>query len=562
MKSINYIIIILILFSGCNKKPEINPKPFPFTITNPVTEITADGATFSAEVLNRGEQEITAFGFILEGNNQTYTFNLNDITSLNVFKYRCNVDIVADKKYKVRAYVKTVSDSVISNKVSFIGKGSLPPEILSFSPTSGPDNSEVLLLCKNINLQPDKNKVYLNNESCEVMAVRGDTIVCKTPSTSYVGEAVFKVSNGLYNDSCSSKFTITGLVATSFTPLTGKCSERITLKVDNFLLDGDDVVEVYFNNDFTWFGSATVLNVTNNTIDIIAPPYGLTEDKSCTITVKIGLKEATFNQEFLMYKSWDEKKPGPFKSRETYPAVVYNGCAYVLDTWIDKSLYRYTPVEDAWEPVVSSEFPEEMLFSSLYVVVGDILYKVGGREHYGDMQNTLWTYDFISGNWEQKSDLPFRVMSGKSFELNGYIYVITSSSEVWKCDFENEQYIKLNDFPGNKVVFSFKSNATTYVATTSKTYRYNKQNDLWSEVCDAPPSYSYYGLDYNNTGYTYCSNSIIYKFDNINYKWSSKSYYPGTRSGYKILFSMNNQMYLFDTGNDKNRVLKAFAYFE
>ncbi len=560
MRSIKYLTFLLVLFVSCNKQPEITSKDFPFVITNTVSDINTKGATFSAEVLDKGKKVVTDFGFIMESENETFTFSLKHFKDLDDFTYRCDVDIEADTEYSVRAFVVTEEDSVLSNQVSFIGEGSLPPEIITFTPAGGPDSSEVLLLCKHINLQPDKNRVYLHDEPCKVIAVRSDTLVCRTPFMSYSGEAVFKVSNGLFSDSTSTKFNIIGPVTTSFTPLSGKCSERITLKGNNFAVNGD--VTVYFDDNPTLYGRATVLNVSDNTIDILVPPYGLTEDKTCTITVKTGLKKVNYDQEFLMYKSWEEKNLSPFYRSETYPAVEYNGNIYVLDINGDNRLIKYTPPEDKWESVPSSEFPGEKLVYSVYTVVGNTLYKAGGRDYSWEVQKELWAYDFISGNWELKNDLPFEFMEGSSFTLDGYTYIITSFSEVWKCDFPNEQYVHLNNFPVTDPGFSFIANSVAYVNADDKTYRYDKQNDSWEAICDVPDFYSYLGIIYNNTGYLFCGDHFIYKFDYVNNKWNRKTTYPGARSPYKITFSINNLMYFFETRNYDGETRKSFVYFE
>ena len=67
-----FVITTIISFTACKKDATIKPKDYPYIITNEVTDIDSTGATFNAEIIDLGQEEIIEYGFVWsEKNNPT-----------------------------------------------------------------------------------------------------------------------------------------------------------------------------------------------------------------------------------------------------------------------------------------------------------------------------------------------------------------------------------------------------------------------------------------------------------------------------------------------------------
>ena len=63
--SLKFIIIIAasLFFTNCERDAEVQPKEYPYVITNSPT-VNSNGAEFSADITNIGNQEILKYGFV------------------------------------------------------------------------------------------------------------------------------------------------------------------------------------------------------------------------------------------------------------------------------------------------------------------------------------------------------------------------------------------------------------------------------------------------------------------------------------------------------------------
>jgi hypothetical protein len=540
-----YIFLVFLVTIGCEKEAKLTPKFYPFITTKPVTDIDSTGATFNAEILDKGKDTITDYGFKLIDGNNNFQISLAKIAGTENLKLRVNADLADGKTYTVRAYVKTDKYIVLGNIVSFTSLGSMLPEIKDFSPGEGFDGTLVTLVGKHFSYIPSNNKVYVGNNLAEVVYSKGDTIVFKIPSIAIFGDAEISVRTGISEVvTAGNKFRIIGPSIDSLSKSSGFSGEYMTIWGKNFTRNG--------NKTSVLFGKfqAEIISCSDIRIDIVIPtPFfnysDLLMDNTASIRVINGLKAAVSN-EFIIRKSWERKNAPPFKASWSENCFSYNGKGYFLDINYRK-LYEYDPISDNWSPI--SDYPGERSESNHFAVFGGKLLKLGGSNYLGKMYS-FWEYDFATRTWLKREDTSFGFYKAASFVLNNTLYIITDNNQVWS--YGNDRiFRRMNDFPEQVRIFiTYLSQNKVYLVNSGQTWEYDAQRDTWiKKWSNAFLVGNYYqstiGFNLNGTGYVIHSGTDLYKFDTLNERWVLTSRYPFSGYNvYKSSFVIGNKAYV------------------
>jgi N-acetylneuraminic acid mutarotase len=288
-------------------------------------------------------------------------------------------------------------------------------------------------------------------------------------------------------------------------------------------------------------------------------PTSLLADISASIKLTNGLKTVIYKDRFLIKKSWERKTATPFDWSWFYKAFVYNDKGYILELNTNE-FYEYNPLTDQWNPFTSELFPGTRYNGSMYTLTGEKLFKVGGHDMGGQKFSDLWVFDFNAKTWNKKNDIPFKFLDAVSINLNSQSYVITDDGQVWKCDFINEQYTRLNDSPFNfKYGFAsyFNCDGKDFVVIYGQTWQYNIQSDSWTNISVNPftkPSYSQQsiGFSFKGTGYVLQAGQDLYKYDTNTNTWVKTSQYPGSsgNNSYKTVFVIGTKAYFAATSSN------------
>jgi hypothetical protein len=361
---------------------------------------------------------------------------------------------------------------------------------------------------------------------------------------SYFGPADIKIITGTGESIASQKFNIFGPVIHSVTPIAGKSGTIINIKGEHFIKNSENFSVEFDSHE------AVVLEKSDNSIELIAPALGLLNDQSFMISITNGLKSNSYGQMFVMQKSWEQREATPFEWHYSYGAFAYGNNGYILEL-NNKVFYEYDPISNAWNSEGFAVYPGEKTEFSQYIVIDDNVYMFGGVDYRNIKRYELWMYSFAENLWQQKSDLLFSFYMATTFRLNGYDYIITDDAQVWKCNFKNEEYIRLNDFPTSYAFFSssFKVDSDVYAVTLGETWKYNEDNDRWSMVSDNPFEIGRYdtpqplGFTYNNSGYVLAAGEKLYRYDIANQRWLLTSVYPEFPNSYKVIFVVNRVAY-------------------
>lgn len=551
----NYFLIlfaIVYIVSGCNDA-EIQLKEYPLIVTKEVSDINANGVTLDAEILVPGTAKVTDFGFIVgDGVN---TLKLSTFKT-NKFNTRVLTNLKYGVSYFCKAYITTAQKLVYGNTVEFVSLGSTRPIISDFNPKEGIDGDIVELKGKYFSSFAANNRVYVNNIAAKIMSSNDSTITFVIPDQPFVGAADITIEVNDVKVTSTQKITLIGLQINSISSLSETSGKVVTITGKNFIQHGA-IATVNFGEYY-----AEILNATNNRIDVVVPvpSLNLLADNYTTIKLTCGSKTFTYPSGFMIKKSWISKSP---TLRFNFPTIYqggfsYNGKGYVHDVNYG-NMYEYNPVTDSWKQFGSTAFPSVIYTGSLYIPSNDKVFRVGGADYTGKPVSFLWSYNLVDNKWTMKNYLPFSCSNSNYFTLGNQIYILTNEGQLWQCDFENEQYKRLKDFPVKFVDYflsTFIANGNAYAVQYGKTWLYDKQNDNWIEKAPNLFFKDYYSVTAkcftnNNTGYLLNNGTNLFKYDFVNDKWILMTKYPNVwaSNSEKSIFIINNDTYIAATSS-------------
>jgi N-acetylneuraminic acid mutarotase len=163
--------------------------------------------------------------------------------------------------------------------------------------------------------------------------------------------------------------------------------------------------------------------------------------------------------DFFVYDShnntWNTAASLPiWQERQYASAFSYQEKGFILggencNGYYFKTFWRYAPLTDTWEPL--PEFPGEGRAGAQHFIIDSNLYWIGGRNATGIL-NEVWCFHFDTQQWEQLSNLPF--------------------AGIWRgIGFANQS---------NGFVACGRSNEAGQTVWNTDTWRYDPQNDQWS----------------------------------------------------------------------------------
>lgn len=553
MKTVNFILLLFatVFFWQCQKDAEIQPKDFPFVVTNEATQIDSTGVTFSAEILDFGKEEITEFGFIWSGERGEYIHSLKETGNIKDFNFRLTSDLKDEEVLTYKAFIKTKANTVYANTIDFVSNGSKMPVINDFYPKEGYDSTKITIVGSNFSYKPENNHVMINGLEVKLIQSSFDTLAFIIPENNMNGSAEIVVQVGEKKVVAKEKFQITGPVITDISVKEGYSGDFIIIEGNNLYKRKE--VSLFFGKL-----KSSILEISDTKIKAVIPSNYINAFKEYKAKIKFTVNEklTESNEDFLIKPSW-HKKNGLGLWLSNSQIVTYNNMAYVLEEH-RPIMHQYDPVADKWNEITSTANPTVGHEKSLQIVIGDSLYFVGGNIDFVP-SNKIWVFDFAQKKWYKKRNLPFSFIKATYFILENKVHVITNEGRHWICDFANEKYVELIKFPEkfdewSYFGYSFTSENRVFLVTIQNTFEYDKMNDSWTKIADnsfvnsgynAPPV----GFNYLGNGYIfYPSENAIFKFHPEEKSWINTANYPewvGDHARYSI-FILNDMVYIED----------------
>ena len=121
---ITFGILFFAGFYGC-RDAEVQPKEYPFLITNEVSDISDSGVTFSAKIIpGTFKDNILACGFLWGNKGEIDISSSSPVDiKMNHFSIRVSFDLKENERYICRAYIITTRHTIHGNQVDFNRQG-------------------------------------------------------------------------------------------------------------------------------------------------------------------------------------------------------------------------------------------------------------------------------------------------------------------------------------------------------------------------------------------------------------------------------------------------------
>jgi len=579
MKTINliFLLVLSILLWRCQKDLEIQPKEFPFAITNDATEINSTGVTFNAQILDFGKEEIIDFGFTWKSERGEYICSLKESGNIKDFSFRISSDLNNGEGVGYRAFVKTRKNTVYANTINFVSKGSKKPVIKDFYPKEGYDSTKVTIIGSNFSYNPENNHVTINGLNVELVQSSNDTIVFILPETNINGVAEILVQVGENKVVANEKFHLAGPVITGISVNESYAGDTITIFGSNFI-EKDKTTELFWGLSKMW-----IIDISDTKIVAFTP---LTEehfsDPQDYINVFINSKKASSPEKLTILHTWATEGIFPFTISLDYEVFTHENEGYIID-FAENRIFKHQSESNIWN-IVSLQLIPGGKSNSLCVPQKQFIYKIGGFDNNPNFMESreLWRFDIIADKWNKLKDIPFGFIKAVYFIKDGFTHVITDRQEHWKCDFENEIYNNLTNLPvkiyssyNQPFMKAFQSKNRIFLIASGKTFEYTYETDSWILKVNHPyfnwidiDPFRFKCVEYNDNGYILLFSSgrnEVYQYDVIGNIWKlislapliSDSYTVGTKF---IVWSTSDKLYI--TGaNSENSNMYSFKNF-
>ena len=242
------LVCLTLLLAGC--EDDAVPRDYPRVRTLPVTNITEEGAVFSAEIYEPGSVEITEHGFVwalsrpdVDQDNRVY-LGANPGTG----KYSSEITTTFQEgiTYKITAFLKAGEYTVYGNTVEFKSLGSLGPEITGFSPERVIYGDTVTITGRNFSWVKSFNSVLFDDIQGQICDPVADTLIrVVVPFSTQNPEKTISVEvAGTRTSFALKKLQVDLPVAELTTSPTGCWGDTIGLSLRN--LRQEDLIKIYF----------------------------------------------------------------------------------------------------------------------------------------------------------------------------------------------------------------------------------------------------------------------------------------------------------------------------
>jgi len=474
MKYISVLIVFITLFflSNCDKKAEVLPNEYPFVITNtPI--VNEEGAVFSADIINLGNQNIISYGFVWSKDDKPtlsdYCKLFNSDATKGIYTFNLKSGLIDGETYNLRAFVLTQQYEVYGNMVSFKSAGCLPPKIINFEPKYGQVGTQVIIEGRNFALLKSANIVKFGHALSIVDSVSENRLYVTISAVSVPGLVLVTVETPGYIATSVQYFDL-------WFPWEKKSDYPGTYlrNTNNFMVNGKIYVCGGLLTEpfqiMTEFWEYDPLNdkwTKKPDFPGTARQNGISFACNGKGYYGMGTSYSLSNNDYLV-DIWEyDPLFGQWTQKTTYPgtpviyskAFVINNKAYLgpgyfyEDSWktFVSDLWEYDPITNSWKE--KKEFPGPD--SRLGMAIGG-----GGRGYMGLGSNgggmdKFYEYDALSDTWEIAGNYPGNGFNDiASFYIDGKLYFGMGSNnsnisyrDFWEFDLVSKNWTKMSPCP-------------------------------------------------------------------------------------------------------------------
>jgi N-acetylneuraminic acid mutarotase len=494
MKNYRAYILILTLplfIVTCKKDVLFKPVDYPGFIITAINEINAEGITVTAEITSLGNDSIIDYGFVWSTSEEP---DLNDFRKslthppkMGTFKEKISNCIDWGVIYYIRPYIQSTRYLVYGVKESFVGMGSIPFQIIDFSPKSGKIGSEVTITCSNLNQNAE---VYFGNIKAEKKSSNSENIVATVPY----------------------------------------------LSGDNHISVQQNGVKLVFPLPFQVIFPWSKILIPEECPSLLYPAAFSLEGKGYILS-GYSTNTQSYSNEVWEFNpsdnSWTRKSDFPGQGRIRAISFIIDNDIYIclgdqgygFDPFSD--LWKYETLTDTWSQ--KANFPLDkyglpVCFTNsgkAYVGLGLVNYNDGG----GNISSKFWSYDPIKNEWNQIADYPYFNYSATAFTIGNSSYVgLGMISGFYEYNPSENSWSHAFEYPGNgrDIVCSYAYNDKAYLGfglndnhICNDQWEYNSVSNTWTPLISFPYAIKMsFSFSINNKGYYYDENHMcLWEFD-------------------------------------------------
>jgi len=556
MRICKYILSLLLVITipigliTCDNY-EFPKSPYPRIETLVVTDITENGVTFQANLIQLGNQPITNHGFVW-GITENVSIGSEDKVQLgaqsNTGKFEAIVKsgLEKDVTYFVKAFVATNDYFVYGKAIEFTSKGSTLPIIESILPTEGTWGDTILLKGNYFSAKVNVNKVKFGNRESTVIFSNDSIIKCIVPND--ISDKTVQIDLEVAGNKSNSEvvFTLLTPLIESFTPSSGTFDDIVTIGGSNFN-------KIKERNFVSFNGKpAEVIEASVNQLKVRVPRTITTKENQISVTVNL--------QSAIAASQFDIVAPNII-SLSTSEAFI--------GSTIEISGINFNPVPKG----------NRVLFGNNEALVTDAsktLLKVTIPQGIYDQrtfkinvivaENSVESYESLTlqNPWLKRSTMnPVEERDGGvTFSINGKAYLGLGSKfgllykSFWEYDPSISKWEKMPDFPGNLgVTIFFTIGECGYVGGGFDPYsldplydfwKFNSITKTWSKVGDIPTKMigGSESISNGEKGYVLLEGATdnFWEYNPINDQWKSKAVFNG-HPYHMGAFAINNRLY-------------------
>lgn len=482
-------IFILALFVKCDEE-EMTDRAYPRLKTLPVNGVTAEGATFSAEILLRGGFEVINYGFVWgESENPVledgHRFVYSDNIQTNTFSADITVALKENVKHYVRSFIQTNDFIVYGENVAFLSLGSNGPSLLDFTPKEGHLLDTIRISGESFgNVQSDV-QVRFGSYGAYIHSFSEKEISVLVPRQLAVEKSNISISVAGNVTSFSEEFTLQKPLIHTIAPTNTTYGSIIEIEGENFDVEPQKTNLLFRGGDGVEY-PAEVISITNNQI-LTRVPYTISVKKSEVVILMNNFKVRSEQRILIndpVITSFSPKSGKTLRevtiAGENFSPVIANN-----EVWIDGYPAEIVSAENQ-QLVVLVPSQSEHIYTSREV---EISVNVLDAASIADEKFT------ITDKWFRLQDLPFNYISWQGLTVNQKGYVVQSGG-LWEFNPSTNSWISKTPFPDatktdpavfaidNKIYVGTGGNSTT--RSGKDFWAYDISTDQWTQKADFP----------------------------------------------------------------------------